>query len=218
MSVACRQLFERNVSSGMGHTILYFGSFNPPHNGHAAIAKYVLDKGLCDRVWLVVSPRNPFKATSELAPAADRLAMARIAAREADAQGRVQACGIEFDLPLPSYTVNTLDALKARYPDERFSVLMGADAAAGFGRWRDWQRIARDYNIYVYPRLGARPVSEPGMRFIMLEDAPELDFSATDVRRRKEDGGNVRDMVPGGVDEYMEKHGLWTCTNASKTK
>ena len=198
-------------------TMLYFGSFNPIHRGHIAIAEWVLRQGLCEDLWLIVSPQNPFKRREELADEQERLEMARIAARESNYPDRIRACGIEFDLPKPSYTIDTLDALRARYPDRKFSILMGEDNVNELPRWKGFERFSREYRIWYYPREGAqRAVSDTPAR--ALSAAPLLDCSSTEIRRKLRLGEAIGEMVSPGVDHYIKEHGLWTCTTDCKTK
>lgn len=198
-------------------TMLYFGSFNPVHKGHIAIAEWVLDQGLCEEVWFVVSPRSPFKRQEELAEEQHRLEMVRTAAGESSHPDRIRACGIEFDLPKPSYTVDTLQALEERYPNRTFSILIGEDNVSGLPRWKGYDRFIRKYRIWYYPRSGGDGTKYDTPAKV-LPSAPLLDYSATEIRRRLRLGEPVEEMVTPGVYRYIEKHGLWTCTTDCKTK
>ncbi len=192
----------------MTKVLLYFGSFNPVHNGHTAVAGYVLERGLCDELWMVVSPRNPLKDSGGLAPDGDRLRMAEIAVGERLAGCAVRVSDVEFGLPKPSYTIDTLRYLAVKYPETAFSILTGADIMEEFDRWKDYREILDNYPIYVYPREGYT-LGAFADRVTFLADAPMCDYSSTDVRRRLAEGRDVGRMVSPGVLEYINEHGLW---------
>lgn len=184
--------------------ILYFGSFNPIHTAHTALCSYVLGRGLCDRVWIVVSPHNPHKSSSQLAAESDRLAMARIAV-ESMGESRVEVSDVEFDLPRPSYTVNTLDALTALHRDMHFSMLVGDDIVENIDRWKESERLLKMIEVYVYPRTGRKVDS----RFSLLTDAPLFDISSTEVRERVAGHQPLTGLVCGGVERYIVERGLY---------
>ncbi len=189
------------------NVVLYFGSFNPVHNGHLAVAEYVVGQGLCDELWFVVSPHNPLKSGDMLADEGDRLEMVKIAAAGSRFPDRLKACDVEFGLPRPSYTIDTLDALDKIYPDVSFSLLCGSDITGEIERWKEWRRLTGDYNIYVYPR-NCYDVVHPE-RFTVLSEAPCFDCSSTDIRGVLEGGGEISAMVPAGVAYYIKEHKLW---------
>lgn len=192
----------------MMHIVLYFGSFNPIHNGHTSVARYVLESGLCDGLWFVVSPQNPFKRDAALAPELDRLKMAEIAVEEKLPGGMAAVCDVEFGMPRPSYTIDTLRELGARYPEHTFSLLLGADIMQGFDRWKDYTELVRDYRIYVYPRAGFPPVEYAGA-VTYLGDAPQWDYSSTAIRAALERGEDIGAMVAPGVARFIYEKGLW---------
>lgn len=190
---------------------LYFGSFNPIHKGHIAIAEYVLSENIADELWFVVSPQNPLKPAGMLINEDDRLEMVRLAISDSPFAGRMKACDIEFSLPRPSYTVDTLRALEERYPDTEFSVLVGSDILGQFMQWKEWGRLIEGYDFYVYPRRGYGPGPMPGElldKFTILYGAPYFDFSSTAIRDALS-GGGAEDMLPGKVYEYIKEHNLW---------
>ena len=126
----------------MKRVMLYFGSFNPVHKGHTALAEYVLERGLCDEVALVVSPRSPYKETAELAPELDRFEMAEIACAASEYPDRIKPSAVEFLLPKPSYTIDTLRYLTQNFGSEmRFSILMGGDQIARLDGWKEYERV-----------------------------------------------------------------------------
>lgn len=189
-------------------TILYFGSFNPPHNGHTEVARYVVERGLCDELWFVVSPRNPLKSADGLAPDTDRLEMMRIAACEELGGLPAKVCDVEFSLPRPSYTVDTMRELGRRFPERRFALLGGTDILEDIGKWKDSELLMAEYRFYIYPRDGYT-VDDPPSNVILMPDAPRLRFSSTDVRDALHGGGDISEMVCPGVREYIEKYNLY---------
>ena len=191
-------------------TILYFGSFNPVHRGHVAVADAVLESTEAEALWFVVSPQNPFKAGKELAPETDRIEMARIALQSAVHSDRMAVSDIEFRLPKPNRTIRTLEKLRTEYPGRKFSLLIGSDNMAGFPKWVHSQEILDRYRVLVYPRPGyptpesARSAGLP--LFMHLKEPPQ---AATDVRTRIARGENPGAELPGGVWEYIKKHRLY---------
>lgn len=179
---------------------LFFGSFNPIHNGHVALADYFAHHGL-DEVWLVVSPHNPMKETAELWDGRMRLRLAEAALRD---KPHLRVCDIEFSLPTPNYTIDTLRVLRSRFPEHRFVLIIGADNVAVFDRWKDCASILSEFEVWAYPRVGfpSHSAAFPQIRFV---DAPNYDLSATEVRRRIAQGQNIRTLVPDVVADAIEK-------------
>lgn len=193
----------------MKRMMLYFGSFNPIHKGHVALAEYVVDRGLCDEVALVVSPQSPYKEASMLAPEMERFEMAEIACKASKYPDRIRPSVVEFLLPKPSYTIDTLRYLSENFGREmHFSILMGADQIERLDGWKEYERIL-EYPIYVYPRRGERTGRLAG-RFTLLDDAPLLEFSSTEVRRRIESGEDTSTMLDPGVAAHIRTKGLWS--------
>ena len=191
-------------------TILYFGSFNPVHRGHVAVADAVLESTEAEALWFVVSPQNPFKAGKELAPETDRIEMARIALQSAVHSDRMAVSDIEFRLPKPNRTIRTLEKLRTEYPGRKFSLLIGSDNMAGFPKWVHSQEILDRYRVLVYPRPGyPTPESARSDGFTILTNLKELPQAATDVRTRIARGENPGAELPGGVWEYIKKHWLY---------
>lgn len=182
------------------------GSFNPVHIGHMMLASYLVQFTSLDAVWLTLSPLNPLKATSlELIPDIQRLKMLSIAAR--DAAG-IEVCDIELSMPRPSYTINTLDYLKRRYPRRRFKLIIGSDNWRIFDRWRDHERILRDYGVIVYPRPGY-PVSDLYEEGMVYVDAPQFNMSSTFVRAAIAKGADMNFFLPDGVYDYIKQNNLY---------
>ena len=193
----------------MKRVMLYFGSFNPIHRGHTALAEYVLDSDLCDEVVLVVSPQSPYKEAVDLAPEMDRFEMAEIACAASKYPDRIKPSVIELLLPKPSYTIDTLRYLEENFGSGmRFSILMGGDQIARLDGWKEYERIL-EYPVYVYPRRDA-PTERFAGRITLLEDAPLQEYAATDIRARIERGEEVESMLAPGVAEYIRRKGLWS--------
>lgn len=180
---------------------LFFGSFNPVHNGHIGIARYLLDNGYCDKLWFVISPCNPFKVNQALLLEQDRLEMVKTAIAGDE---RMSACDIEFSMPKPSYTVDTLRLLSSRYPDCLFKLIIGEDNLCNFHLWKDDQWIRTHYPLLVYPRKGFECSGEeyPGISFV---DAPLFPYSSTEIRDRIRSGGDISDWVPSCLRSLVIK-------------
>jgi nicotinate-nucleotide adenylyltransferase len=179
---------------------LLFGSFNPIHIGHLILAEHFATRTDLAEVWLVVSPQNPFKVGAELLPEAQRLHYVEQAIA---GNTRLRAEAIEFELPRPSYTIATLDALRARHPDTDFVLLMGGDNLPGLPRWQQAERILSEVDIYVYPRPGTTlPDLAPFPRVRVMQ-APLLDISATYVRESLRTGRSIRYLVPAVVETEL---------------
>jgi nicotinate-nucleotide adenylyltransferase len=183
---------------------LYFGSFNPVHTAHLIIANHILNETDLDRIWFVVSPQNPFKTGNGLLNEYHRLHLVRIATEN---DSRIKASDIEFGLPRPSYTSSTLAYLAEKHPGDEFSIIMGADSFQNLPKWKNYEVIIRDYDIYVYRRQGFE-VNTANPRVHLL-DAPLLQLSATDIRKCIADGKSARYMVPDAVLEEIEKGGYY---------
>ncbi|QKG58976.1 nicotinate-nucleotide adenylyltransferase [Hymenobacter sp. BRD128] len=186
--------------SGARRVGLLFGSFNPVHIGHLILAEHFATRTDLAEVWLVVSPQNPFKVGADLLPEAQRLRWVELAVA---ANPRLRAESIEFELPRPSYTIATLDALGQRYPGTEFVLLMGSDNLPGLPRWQHADRLLAAFDIYVYPRPGAPlPDLAPFPRVQMMQ-APLLDISATYIRESFRRGQSIHYLVPAVVEAEL---------------
>ena len=190
--------------------LLYFGSFDPIHNGHIALAEYALERNLADEVALIISPQNPFKTDVLQTPEYTRYEMAEMATKESRFPQQIKPSVVEFVLEKPSYTIKTLDYLKETCGDEmEFSIITGSDIWARFDEWKDYERILNEYKIYVYPRKGYE-VEKFADRVTLLSDAPYVEFSSTEVRERAERGEDLSAYVSPSVAEYIKNNQLWT--------
>ena len=187
---------------------IFGGSFNPIHSGHAIIAHHIISSGAVDRLWLMVSPVNPLKVGLEQQVAdTDRLRMVEMVTRPLE---NVETSAFEFTMPKPSYTIDTLNALQAKFPDDEFYLVTGADNWVIFDRWRNSEEILAKYHLLVYPRLGYDVVIPEELRDrVSLVDAPIIELSSTAVRERLAQGLSVRYYVPDEVLSYIERKGLY---------
>lgn len=190
--------------------MLYFGSFNPIHKGHIALAEYAIEKGLCDKVVLVVSPQNPLKPAGQQAPELDRFSMAETACAASKYPDKIKPSVIEFMLDKPSYTIHILRHLTENYGTQmRFSILMGDDLVPQLPEWKQYREIIDNYPIFVYPRTG-QPLPDLGGRITLLEDAPLYPYSSSEIRERLGRGEDVGNMLPEGVMRYIREKDLWS--------
>ncbi len=187
-------------------TALYFGSFNPVHNGHIAIARFVKDSGLCDQVWFVISPQNPLKATEELADESHRLAMLELAVGE---YKDLKISTIEFSMPRPSYTIDTLDRLKQDFSEYEFSIIMGMDNLALLSQWKNSERIVDENRILVYPRLGFSMPETVHPNIHVMHEAPLFDVSSTQIRQKLWEGKSVSGLIPENIIQYIKDNALY---------
>lgn len=188
------------------------GSFNPVHIGHMMLATYLSQWGYVDKVWLTLSPRNPLKDARGLIPDMRRLAMLNMATK---GQPGIETCDIELSMARPSYTINTLDTLRRRYPTKKFKLIIGSDNWTLFDQWREWQRILDEYGVIVYPRTGY-PVKNPHVDGMELVHAPMADISSTFIRRAIAEGKNMNFFLPAGVHKYITDNKLYLSATQSK--
>ena len=183
---------------------VFGGSFDPIHNGHLALAAEVLSRGLAAEVWFMVTPQNPHKQGCTLSDEQLRLRMVQLAI---EGKEGVVACDFEFGLPRPSYTLNTLNALDAAFPEKEFSLLIGADNWEKFDRWYKGDEILSRYAVIVYPRGDeARPQLPEGVHWL---PAKLYDVSSTMVRAAVSAGEDITAMVPFAVAEFIKEKGLY---------
>ena len=189
--------------------MLYFGSFNPVHRGHTALAEYAIEKGLCDVVAMIISPQNPFKQDMKMAAEMDRYTMVEIACRNSRFPNHIKPSVIEFLLEKPSYTINTLRYLQQNNGDMMdFTILMGSDLINTLPKWREAEKIIKEFDIYVYPRPKIE-MTFSTQRTTFLADAPQHDYSSTEIREALQQGQNINKMVDGEVLDYIKEKKLW---------
>jgi len=179
---------------------LFFGSFNPIHVGHLIIANVVHESTDIDEVWFVVSPQNPFKKNKNLLHEFDRYDLVQ-AAIENDFHFRVS--DIEFNMPRPSYTVDTLAVLTDKFPQHHFTLIIGEDNLSSFPKWKNHDVILKHHGLLVYPRPEAKPSDLDGHEKVRFIEAPKMDISATLIRKMIRSGKSIKYMVPDRVVELI---------------
>lgn len=183
---------------------LYFGTFNPIHIGHLTIANYMVEYSTLDEVWIVITPHNPHKKKKTLLDDVHRLTMVRIAVEE---YPKLKASNIEFNLPQPNYTINTLAHLEEKYPEHHFCLIMGEDNLKNFHKWKNYEIILERFHLYIYPRIAEGTVNNifknhPNIHKI---NAPIMELSSTFIRKAIKQGKNIRPMLPENVWQYLDE-------------
>lgn len=184
---------------------LYFGSFNPVHTGHLIIASHVVNQTDIQQVWLVVSPQNPFKTSAGLLNEYDRLHLVNLAI---DDETRIKASDVEFKLPRPSYTIDTLTYLREKYPQHEFSIIMGSDGFQNLPKWKNADLLMKEYPFIIYKRPGF-DITDTWNASVQILDAPMLDISATLIRNNIREGKSIRYLVPDKVREEIERNNYY---------
>lgn len=185
---------------------LYFGSFNPVHVGHMIIANHMAQSTDLVKVWMVVSPHNPHKKKKSLANNHDRLHLVKLALND---NSNIEASDIEFNLPQPSYTIDTLTHLKEKYQRHEFCLIMGGDNLASLHQWKNYELILEHHDIYVYrrpthdlPELAQHPR-------VFVSEAPMLDISSSYIRQQIAEGKSIEYLVPDKVHQYLEDSNMY---------
>ncbi len=181
---------------------LFFGSFNPIHNGHLMIANYMLEFTRLDQIFFVVSPQNPFKEQKNLLDEHHRLALVQEAIGD---NNKYRACNIEFKMPKPSYTIDTLIYLKEKYPEKEFSLIMGSDNLLHFHKWKNYKEIINNHSIYVYPRPGFDAKSANIQKNIVFTDAPLIEISSSFIRKSIKEKKDIHFFMPEKAWKYMRE-------------
>jgi nicotinate-nucleotide adenylyltransferase len=194
---------------------LYFGSFNPIHIGHLAIANYFVENQECDQVWFVVSPHNPLKQKASLLEDYHRLSMVKIAV---DDNPKFRASDIEFGMEEPNYTVKTLVVLREKYPTHEFSIIMGEDNLRNFHKWFNYEYILKNHSVFVYPRIGTAKdevvlvakeeiKNHPAVHF--CADLPVMAISSSYIRSEIKEGKVPKYLLTPKVLEYIDEMGFY---------
>ncbi len=181
------------------HIGLYFGSFNPIHIGHLIVANHVVNHTEVDKIWFVVSPHNPLKDSHSLLNEYDRLHLVNLAIED---NNKFRGSNVEFSLPKPSYTIDTLTYLTEKFPLERFSVILGADSFQNIHRWKNFELLLARYSFVVYNRQGFEIEDTYGANVTIL-DAPLLQISSTYIRKLIKEKKSIKYIVPELVEEYI---------------
>ncbi len=188
-------------------TGLFFGSFNPIHFGHLAIANYIVDFTDVNELWFVVSPQNPLKDKESLAPDYQRLEMVKRAIPFNE--NRMSVCDIEMSMPRPSYTIDTIKALEQKHLNRTFYPILGSDSMESITQWKDYKELIYNYKILVYPRKGSNLDDIANTYPIKIVHAPLADYSSTIVRQKIKDNHDIHNLVPESVLDYIKKVGLY---------
>ena len=189
----------------MKKTGLFFGTFNPVHMGHMVIASYMAEFTELDEVWFVITPKSPFKQKQSLLDNHHRYQMVFEAIKE---YPKLKASKIEFDMPQPNYTIHTLVKLGEEFGENHeFSLIMGEDNLKSLHKWKNYELILENHDIYVYPRIGtaAAPSALKDHPRIKTTDAPIIELSSTFIRKQHKAGKNIRSMLPESVWKYMDE-------------
>lgn len=190
------------------------GSFNPIHNGHLKVAEYLLRKAMLDEIWFIISPQNPFKNSEDLLNENIRLKMVQLAIKGKE---MFKAEDVEFSLPKPSFTINTLNALHLKYPKAQFSLIIGEDSLEKFHLWKSYKEILNHHVLLIYPRSGTNQtiaasnvanISEHP-NCLYFQEAPALDVSSTFIREEKSKNHSIKEYVPHEVEAFIEEQHLY---------
>lgn len=181
---------------------LYFGSFNPIHIGHLIIASHVANNCDLDQIWFVVSPQNPLKKAGSLLNENHRKHLIDLSI---EGEKKLRTSNVEFKLPKPSYTVDTMMYLTEKDPQHTFSIIMGSDSFTNIKRWKNYKVLLRSYGIYIYERPGFKVKEIPEVKYSILK-APLLDISSTRIRELIKSKKSIKFLVPDVVKDEIEKH------------
>ncbi len=192
-------MIEKNKLKKVG---LFFGSFNPIHTGHLIIASYMLEFTDLDDVWLVISPHNPLKEKKSLLADHHRYYMVQLAIED---NPRLRANNVEFKLPQPSYTIDTLVILEEKYPDNQFVLIAGTDIFPTFHKWKNYQELLKNYRFYIYRRPGYDAGPYADYPNVQIFDAPLMEISSSFIRQAIAEGRDVRYLVPDKVHQYIRE-------------
>jgi nicotinate-nucleotide adenylyltransferase len=187
---------------------LYFGTFNPIHIGHLIIANHMIEHSDLDQIWMVVTPHNPHKKKSTLLDDYQRLHMVYLATEDIL---KIKPSDIEFKLPQPNYTVNTLAHLQEKFPKHEFSLIMGEDNLNSLHKWKNYETMLKNHEIYVYPRLNSGEINEQFVNHAKIHriGAPVIELSSTFIRESIKMGKNIDPMLPHKVSEYLAHNNFY---------
>ncbi|NNF32888.1 MAG: nicotinate-nucleotide adenylyltransferase [Saprospiraceae bacterium] len=185
---------------------LFFGSFNPVHVGHMIIANFMAQNTDLDQVWMVVSPQNPLKKKNSLAKDRDRIHLVNLAIGD---NLLLRSSDVEFSMPKPSYTIDTLAYLGEKYPKYEFVLIMGGDNLRTIHKWKNYEKLISDYNIYIYKRPKYSTKKWEDHATIKIYEAPLLDISASYIRDQVKRRHSIQYLVPQEVYEYLDETRLY---------
>ena len=185
---------------------LFFGSFNPIHIGHLVIANYMIEFTDLDELWMIVSPQNPFKAKASLANEYDRMKMVELAIEN---DPSIVASDIEFRLPKPSYTIDTLTYLSEQNPKKKFVLLLGSDNLESFHKWKNYEEILKHYQLMIYPRSGLGLGKYSNTKNVQIVNAPQIEISSSFIRESIKTGKNIQHFLPAKIYDYICNNNLY---------
>ena len=185
---------------------LFFGSFNPIHNGHLIIANHILNETALDKIWLIISPQNPLKESSSLLNTYDRL---YLVTKAIENDNRLKGSDIEFQLPKPSYTSATLTYLKEKYPVYEFSVIIGSDSFQNLSNWKNYETIIHNYELIIYKRPGFELINNIHAR-VLIMNAPLLAISATYIRELVKNNKSIKYLVPESIEQEVQNNRFYS--------
>lgn len=188
---------------------LFFGTFNPVHIGHLVLANHFAEHTDLAEIWLVVTPQNPFKQKIRLLPNRQRFEMVYLAT---ESYPKLKPSDIEFDLPKPNYTSDTLVYLEEKFPGKKFSLIIGEDNLVHFHKWKNYEVLLERYGLYVYPRKNDKPIPKQFINHpkVRLVDAPEMEISSSKIRTWVKEGKNVRPLLPFKSWQYLDEMNFYT--------
>lgn len=199
---------------------LYFGTYNPIHKGHLVIANYMIQHAKLDRIWMVVSPQNPLKIKDSMLSDFQRLELVKIALKSEDK--RIEASNIEFDLPKPSYTWQSLQFIQKKYPNDTFVLIMGEDNLRQFERWKDHVHISDNFKIYVYPRISTESELEHvqtkkyfNHKNVQLFNVPVINISSSEIRGKLAKGEQVDGFLNQDVLKKIKEKNYFSETTSN---
>lgn len=185
---------------------LYFGSFNPIHNGHLILAEQILENSDLEMIWFVVSPQNPFKERNTLLDNRARFFLVQKAIEDND---KFRASDIEFSLPIPSYTIDTLTYLQEKFADKEFTIIMGEDNLKNFHKWKNYQAILDYYRVFVYPRPNCEDSEFLKLKNVIKINAPMIEISSSLIRNNIKEKKSIKYLLPENVRQEIEKNGYF---------
>lgn len=194
------------MTSKKREIVLFFGSFNPIHIGHLAIANYIVEFCNVKELWFVITPQNPLKQRTNMLSDRDRQHLVNLAIGDFY---KFKTCDIEFYMPKPNYTINTLTYLSEKYPNYKFSLLIGGDNIETFHKWKNYRMILDNYKIYVYKRPNYSIPKFENANIEVLEKAPQMEISSSFIRKAISQNKDVRFFLPEKVYSYILKMGWW---------